>query len=226
MNFFRRLINKIRTKNKIENKIENQIKNSKEKTDFTSEIYCNIAEMKLGLENIKSETEYTELKSLIESLEKYIEESSNILEERTIEDKVNRIINESNIIVEIKLNPEVPQLTMDKVNQELAIEDYYKKVKEMYKLKYQKATQKILMKKAERINNSFDLIGDKISLEELKSYLQILMQKKEEFTGTMQNKYIEILAEIEYKISMLEGSLETAMEISKKVENSRVKEII
>lgn len=226
MNFFRRLINKIRTKNKIENKIENQIKNSKEKTDFTSEIYCNIAEMKLGLENIKSETEYTELKSLIESLEKYIEESSNILEERTIEDKVNRIINESNIIVEIKLNPEVPQLTMDKVNQELAIEDYYKRVKEMYKLKYQKATQKILMKKAERINNSFDLIGDKISLEELKSYLEILVQKKEEFTGTMQNKYIEILAEIEYKISMLEGSLETAMEISKKVENSRVKEII
>ena len=226
MNFFRRLINKIRTKNKIENKIENQIKNSKEKTDFTSEIYCNIAEMKLGLENIKSETEYTELKSLIESLEKYIEESSNILEERTIEDKVNRIINESNIIVEIKLNPEVPQLTMEKVNQELAIEDYYKKVKEMYKLKYQKATQKILMKKAERINNSFDLIGDKISLEELKSYLEILVQKKEEFTGTMQNKYIEILAEIEYKISMLEGSLETAMEISKKVENSRVKEII
>ncbi len=226
MNFFRRLINKIRTKNKIENKIENQIKNSKEKTDFTSEIYCNIAEMKLGLENIKSETEYTELKSLIESLEKYIEKSSNILEERTIEEKVNRIINESNIIVEIKLNPEVPQLTMDKVNQELAIEDYYKRVKEMYKLKYQKATQKILMKKAERINNSFDLIGDKISLEELKSYLEILVQKKEEFTGTMQNKYIEILAEIEYKISMLEGSLETAMEISKKVENSRVKEII
>lgn len=158
MNFFRRLINKIRTKNKIENKIENQIKNSKEKTDFTSEIYCNIAEMKLGLENIKSETEYTELKSLIESLEKYIEKSSNILEERTIEDKVNRIVNESNIIVEIKLNPEIPQLTIDKVNQELTIEDYYKNIKKVYEVKYKTAIQKILMRKIENFNKDLDLI--------------------------------------------------------------------
>lgn len=219
MNFFRRLINKT--------KAENLMENSKEKTDFISDIFYNLAEMKLKLENISSEKEiYEKLKDLIENLEEYIEKSSDMLEERTLEDKLSKIISESNVIVEIKLNPEIPQLTMDKVNQELIIEEYYRKVKAIYEVKYQKATQKILMKKAERINTSFDLIDNQISLEELKSYFEILVQNKKEFSGIMQNRYVEILIEIEYKISMLECFANKTMDMYKKVENNKAKELI
>ena len=75
-----------------------QIEDKGQEVDFTDSMFSDIAEMKLRLENIKSEQEtYEELKSLIDSFEKYIEKSSQIIEERKIEENLRRI-NESNIM--------------------------------------------------------------------------------------------------------------------------------
>ena len=205
--------------------IEVRDETNKDETDFKDTMFYDIAEMKLKLENIKSETEiYEYLKSLINDFEKYIEKSSELLEEKMIEDKLNRI-KESNIILEIKPNPEIPQLTIDKVNQELTIEDYYKNIKKVYEVKYKTAIQKILMKKIENFNKDLDLIElhseiNSTDIEAYKADFEILGQKKTEFTGIMQNRYIENLIEIEYKISMLEtlvtGDLDTFIEKSQK----------
>lgn len=205
--------------------IEVRDETNKDETDFKDTMFYDIAEMKLKLENIKSETEiYEYLKSLINDFEKYIEKSSELLEEKMIEDKLNRI-KESNIILEIKPNPEIPQLTIDKVNQELTIEDYYKNIKKVYEVKYKTAIQKILMRKIENFNKDLDLIElhseiNSTDIEAYKADFEILGQKKTEFTGIMQNRYIENLIEIEYKISMLEtlvtGDLDTFIEKSQK----------
>lgn len=189
-----------------------QIENKEQKIDFTDSIFSDIAEMKLRLENIKSEEEiYKELKSLIDSFEKYIEKSSEIIEERKIEDELRRI-NESNIILKLETSPQIPQSLQDRANQELTIEEYYRNIKKVYEVKYKRATQSILMKKAEKFNGDMDklLFGqvdfDTISttdVEELKTYYEILKQKSEEFTGIMQNKYVEKLIELQYKISII-----------------------
>ena len=180
-----------------------------ESIDFTDTMFSDIAEMKLKLENIKSEQEiYESLQSLIEDFEKYIEKSSELMEERKINEKLQRI-NESNIILEINPNIEIPQSVKDRVNKELTIDDYYTNIKAVYDVKYKKATQAILTRKLEKFNNDMDkLIFDwnklnTINLEELKTYFEILKAKKEEFTGIMQNKYIERLIEVEYKIEMI-----------------------
>lgn len=175
-------------------------------------MFSDIAEMKLGLENIKSEQEiYEELKALIDSFEKYIEKSSEIIEERKIEDKLRRI-NESNIILKLETSPEIPQSLQDRANQELTVEEYYKNIKAVYEVKYKRATQSILMKKAEKFNGDMDklLFGQvdfdtirSINVSELKTYYEILKQKNEVFTGIMQNKYVEKLIELQYKISII-----------------------
>ncbi len=224
MKFFRFFKNEQEQEQKQEN-IEVRDETNKDETDFKDTMFYDIAEMKLKLENIKSETEiYEYLKSLINDFEKYIEKSSELLEEKMIEDKLNRI-KESNIILEIKPNPEIPQLTIDKVNQELTIEDYYKNIKKVYEVKYKTAIQKILMRKIENFNKDLDLIElhseiNSTDIETYKADFEILGQKKTEFTGIMQNRYIENLIEIEYKISMLEtlvtGDLDTFIEKSQK----------
>lgn len=175
-------------------------------------MFSDIAEMKLRLENVKSEQEiYEELKALINSFEKYIEKSSEIIEERKIEDKLRRI-NESNIMLKLETSPKIPQSLQDRANQELTVEEYYKNIKAVYEVKYKRATQSILMKKAEKFNGDMDklLFGqvdfDTISLndvKELKTYYKILKQKNEEFTGIMQNKYVEKLIELQYKINII-----------------------
>ncbi len=224
MKFFRFFKNEQEQEQKQEN-IEVRDETNKDETDFKDTMFYDIAEMKLKLENIKSETEiYEYLKSLINDFEKYIEKSSELLEEKMIEDKLNRI-KESNIILEIKPNPEIPQLTIDKVNQELTIEDYYKNIKKVYEVKYKTAIQKILMRKIENFNKDLDLIElhseiNSTDIETYKADFEILGQKKTGFTGIMQNRYIENLIEIEYKISMLEtlvtGDLDTFIEKSQK----------
>lgn len=191
-----------------------QIEDKERELDFTDSMFSDIAEMKLGLENIKSEQEiYEELKALIDSFEKYIEKSSEIIEERKIEDKLRRI-NESNIILKLETSPEIPQSLQDRANQELTVEEYYKNIKAVYKVKYKRATQSILMKKAEKFNGDMDkLLFDQVvdfrtisssDVEELKTYYKILKQKNEEFTGIMQNKYIEKLIELQYKINIID----------------------
>lgn len=228
MKFFRFFKNEQEKEQEQEQKQENievRDETNKDETDFKDTMFYDIAEMKLKLENIKSETEiYEYLKSLINDFEKYIEKSSELLEEKIIEDKLNRI-KESNIILEIKPNPEIPQLTIDKVNQELTIEDYYKNIKKVYEVKYKTAIQKILMRKIENFNKDLDLIElhseiNSTDIEAYKADFEILGQKKTEFTGIMQNRYIENLIEIEYKISMLEtlvtGDLDTFIEKSQK----------
>lgn len=188
-------------------------KKQEQEIDFTDSMFEDIAEMKLRLENIKSEEEiYEELKSLIDSFEKYIEKSSEIIEERKIEDKLRRI-NESNIILKLETSPQIPQSLKDRANQELTIEEYYKNIKSVYEVKYKRATQSILMKKAEKFNGDMDklLFGQvdfdtisTIDVAELKTYYGILKQKNEEFTGIMQNKYVEKLIEMQYKINIID----------------------
>lgn len=199
-------------KRKSEPEETNQIEEKSKDTsiDFTNTMFSDIAEMKLKLENIKSEQEiYENLQSLIEDFEKYIEKSSELIEERKIEEKLQRI-NESNIILEINPNPEIPQSIKDRATQELTIEDYYKNIKAVYDVKYKKATQSILIRKLEKFNNDMDkLIFDEnklnsVNIKELNTYFEILKAKKEEFTGIMQNKYIERLIELEYKINIIE----------------------
>lgn len=180
--------------------------------DFTDSMFSDIAEMKLRLENIKSEQAiYEELKSLIESFEKYIEKSSEIIEERKIEEKLKRI-NESNIILKLETSPQIPQSLQDRANQELTIDEYYKNIKAVYEVKYKRAKQSILMKRAEKFNSDMDKLlfgevdfgtikfGD---IKEIETYYEILKQKKEEFTGIMQNKYVEKLIELQYKINII-----------------------
>ena len=189
-----------------------QIEDKGQEVDFTDSMFSDIAEMKLRLENIKSEQEtYEELKSLIDSFEKYIEKSSQIIEERKIEENLRRI-NESNIILKLETTPQIPQSLQDRADQELTIEEYYKNIKAVYEAKYNRATQSILMKKAEKFNNDMDkvLFGkvdfDTIKLgyiTEIKTYYEILKQRKEEFTGIMQNKYVEKLIELQYKVNII-----------------------
>lgn len=189
-----------------------QIEDKERELDFTDSMFSDIAEMKLRLENIKSEQEiYEELKALIDSFEKYIEKSSEIIEERKIEDKLRRI-NESNIILKLETSLEIPQSLKDRANQELTVEEYYKNIKAVYEVKYKRATQSILMKKAEKFNGDMDklLFGQvdfdtirSINVSELKTYYEILKQKNEVFTGIMQNKYVEKLIELQYKISII-----------------------
>lgn len=188
-----------------------QIEQKEENIDFTDSMFSDIEEMKLKLENIKSELEiYEELKSLINGFEKYIEKSSEVIEERKIEEQL-RSINESNIILNLETEPVTPQSTKDRVKQELTIEDYYKNIKAVYDAKYKKAMQKIYMEKVEKFNSYIDkvLIGEnnkKITeqdIGEIKIYFGILKQKKEEFVGIMQNRYIEKLIELEYRINIM-----------------------
>lgn len=190
-----------------------QIEAKEQDIDFTDSMFSDIAEMKLGLENIKSEQEICEeLKLLIESFEKYIEKSSEIIEERKIEEKLKRI-NESNIILKLETSPQIPQSLQDRANQELTIDEYYKNIKAVYETKYNRATQSILMKKVEKFNDYMDklLFGqvdfDTIKIDdirEIQTYYGILKQKNEEFTGIMQNKYVEKLIELQYKINMID----------------------
>lgn len=189
-----------------------QIEAKEQDIDFTDSMFSDIAEMKLRLENIKSEQEiYEELKSLIESFEKYIEKSSEIIEERKIEEKLKRI-NESNIILKLETSPQIPQSLQDRANQELTIDEYYKNIKAVYEVKYKRAKQSILMKRAEKFNSDMDklLFGEvdfgtiKLGdIKEIETYYEILKQKKEEFTGIMQNKYVEKLIELQYKINII-----------------------
>lgn len=172
-------------------------KSNNENIDFTDAMFSDIAEMKLKLENIKSEQEiYEDLKTLIDDFEKYIEKASQLLEERKIEDKLQRI-NESNIILELNPNPEIPQSVKDRVNQELTIEDYYKNIKAVYDVKYKRATQTILMRKLEKFNNDMNKLlsseneSKGVDISDIQAYFNILSQKKEDFDGIMQNKYIE-----------------------------------
>lgn len=206
MRFFRKM-----KKEEKESSIS-QIETKGQDIDFTDSMFSDIAEMKLRLENIKSEQEICEeLKSLIDSFEKYIEKSSQIIEERKIEEQLRRI-NESNIILELETSPQIPQSVYDRANQELTIEEYYKNIKTVYEAKYNRAKQSILMKKAEKFNNDMDkvLFGkvdfDTINLgdvKEIKTYYEILKQKNQEFTGIMQNKYVEKLVELQYKINII-----------------------
>lgn len=188
-----------------------EIEQKEESIDFTDSMFSDIEKMKLKLENIKSELEiYEELKSLINGFEKYIEKSSEVIEERKIEEQL-RSINESNIILNLETEPVTPQSTKDRVKQELTIADYYKNIKAVYDAKYKKAMQKIYMGKVEKFNSYIDkvLIGEnnkKITdqdIGEIKIYFGILIQKKEEFVGIMQNRYIEKLIELEYRINIM-----------------------
>lgn len=183
-----------------------------EEIDFTDQIFTEIVEMKLKIENIKSEVEiYNELKELIKIFEEYIEKIKEVQEEKEIEDKLAKV-NETNIILELGENKSstIPESVINKAKTELEIEEYYKNLKTIYDLKYGRASQKILMEKLEKFNSNIEslLIGniegeDKISLNEIETYYNILLQKKEEFNGIMQNKYIEKLIELEYRIGIL-----------------------
>lgn len=217
MKIFKRILG-----NKEENMLQGQPtieQNDEQLKDFDNSMYKEFEKMKLKVSKLETymPERVTELKAIVNDLEKSIQEIEEIKTRIKIEEQEKR---QEELMKTIKGENVVASLEFYSSNRiiekEVKLELYFQSKKEVFNMKYDIINQEYLMKCVEnfykRINKviyleeaeRYEEYGEQNLLEDFKEYYNQLENQQDKFTGLQRNIFISKLKEANYKLKILE----------------------